>query len=129
MIHFLQDEIMWVCRLETKCQCECYGNVGYSTVFSATLHKNIRLDLSDRGEPQVTTLWRELVNEYSMRHLIFERYIFSAPQGFSKWFGHHRNTDYLSAVWKDTIIEDLLWDKGFAQYGLVTRTNVWRTPR
>jgi hypothetical protein len=106
----------------TTCECE---HINLKAIFwheKALLHAKGLSHLVPDGLKEV---WHSLLEDYSRLKLTYESDIFPALSGAAKRMARHRNTPYLAGLWRDSIVEDLLWR---SDYGLRDILPEWRAP-
>jgi hypothetical protein len=69
--------------------------------------------------------WRYLMERYSCMQLTYARDCFPALSGLAKAMDRNAASNYLAGLWKDSLLDDLLWVKDCK---LVERPADWRAP-
>ena len=81
------------------------------------------LDLPDFGQPHQRVLrwWYEVVQDYTIRKLTYEKDRFPALEGLAREFSERTGYRYLSGIWKEDYLRGLLWR---TRSGLASDENV-----
>lgn len=122
VLHFGAGELIWECMEITTCECK---NINPEVIFwhgKARLHGG---NLSHLVADGLKEVWHSLVENYSRLKLTYESDIFPALSGAAKWMERYRNTPYLAGLWRDSIVEDLLWRSDHGLRGILLD---WRAP-
>ncbi|KAM7219236.1 Heterokaryon incompatibility protein (HET) domain containing protein [Rhypophila decipiens] len=115
ILYFSRQELIWDCRELRECECGNDGKPG--NVKSQELDKrkfyNRVLDqespgyrAKDHGE-----LWREMVTEYTTHSLTYLSDMLPAIRGLAAQMQSHRESEYLAGLWRDTLIQDMCWQR------------------
>jgi hypothetical protein len=116
IIHFAHDELLWECAECRDCECEGITEEPFGWTEKPLLPKKDYYEVSRR--------WKILVSRYSGLKLSKPSDIFPAISGIAKSFGEATGWEYLAGMWKETLIQDLLWYKNRPG----TRCVPWRAP-
>jgi hypothetical protein len=98
VLHYLESEIIWECRTSTCCEDETLAREPYNYCQQM---KDLRLS------PYL--MWQSWVGTFSERSLTFESDRLPAISGAAKLVSTSTGSQYLAGLWRDNIIEDLLW--------------------
>ncbi|KAF2802636.1 HET-domain-containing protein, partial [Mytilinidion resinicola] len=91
VLHFCAQELAWECQETTQCECL------YSERLRAT-----------RCTPNLVSLWRYLVEEYSGLRLLEKSDRLPAIAGLAAHIATYKPGKYLAGLWGDSIYEDML---------------------
>lgn len=109
---FSADEMQWVCKQEVAC--ECGQNIITSINSSLLFHCNNKPQ-SDMANTELTLQarqsWRMAVAGYSSRKLTRADDKLPAISGIASWFAARWELRYVAGLWKENIIQDLLWER------------------
>lgn len=142
VLHFGKQELWWECMESNHCECggfssgERLGN-GQEKYMSKITHQEI---ISTSSLAYLSRRWHSIIEEYSELNLTKSRDKLPALSGIAEQMctireGRHiRNPrvhhvsvrKYLSGLWSDNIVSDLLWYR--KDYGLSSLPERWRAP-
>lgn len=116
---FSADELQWVCKSKTTCEC---GRVAVDPMVinqSSLLAACDATPLGDttNGQLALQRLWHKSVNEYSMRKLTQADDRLPAISGLASRFGARMGSRYVAGLWQDSIIQDMAWKQVSATDG------------
>lgn len=100
-IHFIGVEIVWEFK-ETTC-CEC----GKEKTAQEAMHWHRRL--LQTTHRTIFEEWRDLVHSYSSKKLTYESDRLAALSGLATLWSHRSVGAYLTGLWSDDLLEDLVW--------------------
>ncbi|OCK75828.1 HET-domain-containing protein [Lepidopterella palustris CBS 459.81] len=109
VLHFSNDEMFWECMEHTTC--ECAGPTSYhDPSFYGMLPKEDHVLSLQGSTDDLEVRWRKIVAAYSSLKLTFAKDKLPAISGLAKQMQSHRQDDtYLAGLWRNSLIEDLLW--------------------
>ena len=113
---FGAHEVQWECHEETACSCSTTTD-GFNNrrndgkpsfpLCSATKYELVRIKTMDREE--ISTLWREIVEQYNTRQLTYIKDKLPALAGLANIFAAATQDEYAYGLWLGTMKEDLAW--------------------
>lgn len=106
---FSIDELQWMCRTNTACEC----GAGCSSVSYPVLPDycdDTRQAVAIGGHT-LQNLWRKAVMQYSPRKLTSPDDKLPAFSGLASIFGARMKSRYLAGLWEEDIILDLAWTR------------------
>ncbi|KXH50461.1 heterokaryon incompatibility protein [Colletotrichum nymphaeae SA-01] len=102
-VTYTEHELWWTCQTERDCECHTFNEVSTNTQTTLFSPK-------DMTSPQVAFgQWRDLVSEFFQRQLTFGSDRLPALSGLATVFQHKTGSPYIAGLWKDNLINDLLW--------------------
>ncbi|KAK1658496.1 heterokaryon incompatibility protein [Colletotrichum godetiae] len=102
-VTYTEHELWWTCQTERDCECHTYSEVSTNTQTTLFSPK-------DMTSPQVAFgQWRDLVSEFFQRQLTFGSDRLPAMSGLATVFQQKTGSPYVAGLWKDNLINDLLW--------------------
>ncbi|RSL74384.1 hypothetical protein CEP53_000288 [Fusarium sp. AF-6] len=115
-----KEELLWLCRTHTVCQCSYFhGSDGASKGFhKLPLAANARADFT---RPQPNSKWYDIISEYSPTRLTHVTDKLVAIQGIAEYMRPGGDFEYLAGLWTDSLAFDLLWNSEAYNYGDPTR--------
>ncbi|OTA77138.1 hypothetical protein M434DRAFT_255034 [Hypoxylon sp. CO27-5] len=142
VLHFGYYELFWECSTEVYCEC---GNIGYLGYMETIPLPNPRkmissalgsLERTPSGEWSnkawvqnmsyyIARVWRSLVMMYTGLSLTVASDYLPALGGVARTFGEKRKSPYLAGLFKDSLIDDLLWTTFSSKKSRLSR---WRAP-
>ncbi|KAI1200918.1 hypothetical protein F5X97DRAFT_291646, partial [Nemania serpens] len=136
VIHFSAQELYWECMEAVACECSYIkgSKDEESQRLSSISERLLRnmlgkishgIKLSSRSEQVLKDRWHEIVEEYTHLALTFEKDKFPALSGVAKQMQRVRDVKYIAGLWKDSLIDDLLW-RTFSLSA--ERASKWRAP-
>lgn len=97
MLYFSHNELVWECLEDGKCQCGRYQQYTNPKMQNWTSSKS----------------WRRAVELYTSLELTMEKDRLPALYGFANFYasatGVSIDYDYFSGLWKQSLLQDLLW--------------------
>ncbi|KAL1389282.1 heterokaryon incompatibility protein-domain-containing protein [Phyllosticta capitalensis] len=109
ILHFGNQELAWECREEQACECDLWrtepsGSLRFQKSYWPTV------DGSKTPDEPHAHIWHDVVTEYSRLSLTRASDRLPAMAGIAKLTQTIRcNDEYLAGLWKNSLIEDLLW--------------------
>ena len=107
VLFFTPLELVFECRTSSSTES------GYSWVDSATKRAFTVAGDKKNANLELARLWRSLVKDFTQLQLTMYRDTLPAMAGLAKKFQLLRGVDassYLAGLWKQTFIEDMLWE-------------------
>ncbi|KAK2605646.1 hypothetical protein N8I77_008470 [Diaporthe amygdali] len=106
---FSIDELQWMCRTNTACEC----GAGCSSVSYPVLpdYCDDTRQAVAMGGHTLQNLWRKAVMQYSPRKLTSPDDKLPAFSGLASIFGARMKSRYLAGLWEEDIILDLAWTR------------------
>ncbi|SPO06299.1 uncharacterized protein DNG_08988 [Cephalotrichum gorgonifer] len=141
VLYFTSGELAWQCSARTACQCrgtqdDASLNDGSATIKSKIVNPKqyyhtsaLTIALETKGKEEVARRWLNLVGDYSMLDMTFERDIFPALSGLAKVFRNLMGVGYQAGLWDGFIVPGLLWSPvtgSKKKWGC--RPREWRAP-
>ncbi|KAI0138141.1 HET-domain-containing protein [Hypoxylon sp. NC0597] len=142
VLHFGYYELFWECSTEIYCEC---GNIGYLGCMETIPLPNPRKMISSALESlertpsgnwsnrtwvqnmrfYIARMWRSLVMMYTGLCLTVASDYLPALGGVAKTFAEKRKSPYLAGLFKDSLVDDLLWMTFSCKK---PRLSKWRAP-
>lgn len=125
VLHFCKTDLVWECLESSSCHCgqwrpsEEVKQTFSSTAMHGTLERSGQ-PIRDAGMPAD---WHEIIEQYSALHLTYESDRLPALAGLSDQTRYNQRGEYLAGCWKDSLINDLLWQR----FGESPRPRMGRT--
>jgi hypothetical protein len=107
ILHFTSTELVFECK--SSFSCECKPNLKKWPTTPGLLARYQSQKLSKRSREQIFQLWHRLVAQYSLRSLTCAFDKLPAISGIAKKVQDLVGSEYLAGLWRDNLIEDLLW--------------------
>ncbi|KAK8248607.1 heterokaryon incompatibility protein-domain-containing protein [Phyllosticta capitalensis] len=111
MLHFGDQELLWECKEVTTCECGVWvdRNSAKTCPRVDVLPSNVR---GSRRKLQTSNLWHKAVEDYTSLRLTRESDRLPAIAGIAKQLQQTQGSgDYLAGLWRDSLLEDLLWKR------------------
>jgi Heterokaryon incompatibility protein (HET) len=102
-VSYSASEIQWTCK--TLQFCECCAKPSSSRRFISG--SNVALE-------ELHYIWHLVVQDYTSRNLTKQDDKLSALMGLAKKFNQLTNEMYIFGLWKETLIDDLVWKRDLA---------------
>ena len=121
-ITFNWDEIGWICREVSTCECAnalCRYLVRDKTQKAFSHGKSEALSTHE-----VKELWASTVMNYCDRALTLEKDIFPAISGVVSRFQRFKKSRYLAGLWESSLVYDMIWSVDSPQ----VRPSKYRAP-
>ncbi|RSL87385.1 hypothetical protein CEP52_015537 [Fusarium oligoseptatum] len=117
-----KEEIIWLCRTHTVCQCSHFsGQDGAFRGFhKLPLAENARANFA---RPQPISKWYDIISEYSTTSLTHITDKLIAIEGIAEYMRPWGNFEYLAGLWAGSLAFDLLWNSKAYNYGIPKRAN------
>lgn len=111
----LSRRVLFFTPLELVFECRTSSNTesGYSWIDSTTKRAFTLADKREDADAELGCQWRNLVNDFTQLQLTMYWDTLPAMAGLAKKFQLMRRIDansYFSGLWKQTFIEDMLWE-------------------
>ena len=146
VLHFGPEEMSWECLEVSACQCtahdpdassapDCFGgSARYTQMLDRaarpkTYYNRLRWQSMEESELQV--VWHRMVEDYTKLRLTYERDIFPAISGLAKEFQAVKDMTYVAGLWRETLLQDLLWHIPTPSLDAevrLKRPKAWRAP-
>jgi hypothetical protein len=102
VLHFTDWEVVWHCDHGMKCCC--------SDESSHDQDSTIRRRLRHPNSFTHPSYWRQFIEMYSARKLAKPTDRLTALSGVARKVQRAREDDYLAGMWRDRLLDDLLWE-------------------
>ncbi|KAI1733598.1 heterokaryon incompatibility protein-domain-containing protein [Xylaria scruposa] len=126
ILHFGYHELFFECSSGSDCECGNIGFLGHTDdiplptlrdMYSFALESTLRLRSGEQSNKKwirrmtyfIGPVWRSLVMLYSALDLTVVSDRLPAISGVAKTFAEKTESPYLAGLFKDTLIDDLLW--------------------
>ena len=118
ILHFGRFELYFECRSSIQCEC---GFIGYHEGDTGAEVSLVKVEHADalsslikwEADPNTryfgARLWRTMVTAYTALSLTQPTDRLPALGGLARQMAVARRSDYLAGLWKDSLIDDLLW--------------------
>ena len=112
LVHFGDEELHWECLSKTVCECD---HLTPNNFLKMELMKGIPATYYrgkvEEDDPVLSPQhrWRQIVSQYCVLSLSYDKDAFPAIQGVAKCFQAERRCAYYAGLWEDTLLHDLLW--------------------
>lgn len=141
VLYFTSAEMAWQCPAQASCQCRGDQDdmppdhlpvgIGSKIANPRKYYHTSALASAMQGKrkEEIARRWLDLVGDYSMLEMTFERDVFPALSGLAKVFGNLLGTGYKAGLWEGFVLPGLLWypsDGGRKPWG--GRPREWRAP-
>ncbi|KAH8590605.1 heterokaryon incompatibility protein-domain-containing protein, partial [Bisporella sp. PMI_857] len=124
VLHFGPQELFWECITHFCCEC------GTAELEKPSRKSEFHSALSKESDLALSRFWRDLVVGYSRLKFTFESDRLQAFRGIAELFKRHRGFEadqYVSGIWKESIIDDLLWSVHLTQLKQQPKRNAFPT--
>jgi len=112
LVHFGDEELHWECLSKTTCECDHLTPYNFLKMelmkgIPATYYRG----KVEKDDPVLSPQhrWRQIVIQYCLLSLSYDKDAFPAIQGVAKCFQAERGCAYYAGLWEDTLLHDLLW--------------------
>jgi hypothetical protein len=102
MVHFHQEELVWSCYSQQRCECRLLPGVSATNPFR-------RLLASENSAVDLLLEWPTLVSQFTSKDLSFARDRLPAISGLATLMGQRTSSQYLAGLWADDLEYSLLW--------------------
>lgn len=141
VLYFTSAELAWQCPARVSCQCRgdqddvspdhLPVDLGSKTANPRKYYHTsaLAVAIESKGMEEVARRWLDLVSDYSMLEMTFDRDVLPALSGLATVFGVLLETAYKAGLWEEFILPGLLWypnDSGRKPWG--NRPRAWRAP-
>ncbi|RSL49420.1 hypothetical protein CEP54_012449 [Fusarium duplospermum] len=104
-----KEELRWLCRTHTVCQCRYFGGDrgalwGFHKLPSA---EDARASFT---RPQLISTWHDIIRDYSVTSLTHVTDKLVAIEGIAEYMRSLRNSECLAGLWAHSLGLDLLWN-------------------
>jgi Heterokaryon incompatibility protein (HET) len=125
VLHYTSSELIFECR--NMYSCECTPTFKHTSVTTPAL-LSMPGEATDRKRQFAT--WHRLVEKYSLRKLTRGSDKLPAISGMALKIQSMVDSRYLAGLWKDNLLEDLLWSSGpdLESPSLAPRLSEYRAP-
>jgi hypothetical protein len=112
-LSFTEDSIHWECNSVRACEQLPVRMLPDEDWTDLKAWKSALASLrSDKNERKFTSMWMEIVQQYTNCDLTFESDKLIAIAGIAKWMGHEMGLDsneYFGGIWRPDFLRQLLW--------------------
>ncbi|KAF2663540.1 HET-domain-containing protein, partial [Microthyrium microscopicum] len=116
VIAYTSNEIQWHCQRLNACEPGCAETVfetvsiqEYDDENRMFLRNHLALTAQTLDTTELFRMWHRLVERYSKCQLTFPGDRLVALAGLTSKFHSRSKSEYIAGLWKDNLIEDLLW--------------------
>lgn len=129
IIYFTEEELVWECTQHRVCECSrASPSAGGIYSLDSTKYAH-HVAMTSMTIPHLANQWRDMVVNYTMKNLTFDKDVFPALSGLAKEMQFHRpNSEYHAGLWSDSFVVDMLWRLKSPAYTATVRPSDWRAP-
>lgn len=102
MVHFYEEELVWSCHSQQRCECRLLPGAPVAGTFR-------RLLADSESGVDLLMEWPHLVTQYTSRDLTFEKDRLPAISGLAALMKEHTKSEYLAGLWTHDLDYMLLW--------------------
>lgn len=124
-IHFLGPELVLECRERLECECNFLSDPSSGRFTSL---KDWFSRAASSSSEVSHAIWRRTIDEYSRKDLTYRSDKLPALSGLARAFSITSPGTYLAGLWRNSLLDDLLWFALPRNQGLAFRNSQYRAP-
>lgn len=141
VLYFTSAEMAWQCPARASCQCRGDQDdvlpdhlpmgIGSKIVNPRKYYHSsaLAVAMESKGTEEVARRWLDLVSDYSVLKMTFDRDVFPALSGLATAFGALVGAEYKAGLWEEFLLPALLWyPSGSGREPWGNRPRAWRAP-